>query len=54
MLKKLMAAAAVLAAAHLTAAPLASFGGALSDKLPGWEFKPSVSKNGMNYNQIEV
>lgn len=53
MLKSIIATAAILTAAHLTAAPLASFGGPLSDKLPGWEFKPSASKNGLTYNQFE-
>lgn len=53
MWKSIIASAAVVTAVHLTAAPLASFSGPLSDKLPGWEFKASAPRKGLTYNEFE-
>ena len=52
-MKKSLALAGSLLAVHLAAAPLAVYKGDLSDKLPGWEFKPSKPKNGLTYNEFE-
>ncbi len=48
-----LACAAFTVSAALFAAPIATFEGQLSDKIPGWSFKPSKPKNGMAYNEFE-
>ncbi len=53
MTKTALALAGSLLAAQLAAAPLAEYTGDLTDKLPGWEFRPSKPKNGMTYNEFE-
>ncbi|MFA6291849.1 MAG: hypothetical protein WC637_08725 [Victivallales bacterium] len=45
--------AAFAVSAMLSAAPVATFDGQLTDKIPGWSFKPSKPKDGMTYNEFE-